>query len=608
MKKILVIMLAIALATALFAGCQNTTEQTTEPDGTTKPGTSGNTTAATTATTGEASLVNVDSIFPVANEPVKMSILLRTNVDSAEPQDIWFWQYFERKTNVSWDYVTVLDTAWNERKTVMMASGEYPDVILISGAFTNNEIAEYGADGTFIALNDLIDAYAPNLTGMFAKYPEARTIMTCPDNNIYSLAKIAPTYLGSYGANINQEWLDKADLALPTTLAEFKDVLTAFKEMGDVNADGLDNEWAWSGTWENNSNRAVILNALGFVTNGSFDPGVAIKDDSALYFPLQDSYYEYLTYVKDLYDAELLNPNVFTMDDTEFQAQGQLRTVGFMAAQPRYYTADGYWANYTYIRPLVQNQGDKPVLWKGTEVNSFTFSITDACEYPEVAMNWIDVFYDPYYACAAGYGPVTTDAEEMEGWADFEEATLGHYLVEEPFDSSKYTDTLGQLKDGDTITRLTFTNPETGINNIPDGLNSVQWRNKWMLPWASANIFMLGDEYFYTQLGYAITVYSKDDLGTVESVWRSTFVQNAKEFQVQGYPSIYFYSESDTKWISDNLTLINDYAAQMEAKFITGAEALTPDSFAVYQQQLKELGAEQYQQILYDYYENYKTK
>lgn len=608
MKKLILIILTILLAFSLIAGCQNLPEQTTATTGDQQTETTGKNTELTTASTSEPSLVNIDSLFPVANEPVKMSILLRTNVDSAEPGDIWFWQYFEGKTNVTWDYVTVLDSAWDERKPVMMASGDYPDVILISDAFTNNEIAEYGADGTFIALNTLIDTYAPNLTGMFEQFPEARTIMTCPDNNIYALAKIAPTYLGSIQANINQSWLDKAQLSLPTTLAEFKDTLSAFKEMGDINEDGIDNEWAWSGTWKNSGNRAFILNALGLITNGDFNPGVAVKDGNALYFPLHDSYYEYLTFIKDLYDEVLLNPNVFTMDDTEFQAQGQLRTVGFMAAQPRSYTADGYWTNYTYTRPLVKNQGDTPVWWKSTEVNSFTFSITDTCEYPEVAMNWIDIFYDPYYACAAGYGPVTTNEEEMEGWQDFDEAMLGHYLTDELFDSSKHTDTLGQLKDGDKIVRLTFTNPVTGVNNIPEGLNSVQWRNKWMLPWASAGVFMLGSEYFYTKLGYTVTVYSNDDLGTVESVWRSSFVQNAKEFQVQGFPSIFFFSDSDTKWISENLTLINDYAAQMEAKFITGAESLTPDSFAAYQEQLKKLGADQYQEILYNYYEDYKNK
>jgi len=432
--------------------------------------------------------------------------------------------------------------------------------------------------------------------------------MTCPDGNIYSLAKIAPTYMGSYGSAINQEWLDKAKLSLPTTLDEFHDALAAFKEMGDINGDGIANEWAWSGTWKNASNRAFILNALGLVTNGSFDPGVALKGDSAIYFPMHENYYEYLTYMKKMYDDKLLNPNVFTMDDTEFQAQGQLRTVGFMAAQARYYTADGYWDKYVYPRPLVKNKSDKPVIWKSTEVNTFTYFITDKCEYPEVAMNWIDIFYDPYYACAAGYGPKTLNKEEMEGWEDFKDAILGHYITEEAFDSTKYTDTLGKLKDGDKIKRLTYTNPETGKSNVPQGLNSVQWRNKWMLPWASAGIFMLGDEYFYTQLGYAITVYSKDNAGTAESVWRSTFVKNAQEFQVTGYPTICFYSKDDTKWISENLTLINDYASQMEAKFITGAEALTTDSFAAYQKQLKTLGAEKYQKILYDYYEAFKSK
>ena len=55
------------------------------------------------------------------------------------------------------------------------------------------------------------------------------------------------------------------------------------------------------------------------------------------------------------------------------------------------------------------------------------------------------------------------------------------------------------------------------------------------------------------------------------------------------------------------MTLITDYASQMEAKFITGAEPLSEESFKAYQDQLITLGADTYQKILYDYYEAYKA-
>ncbi|NLD86752.1 MAG: extracellular solute-binding protein [Clostridiales bacterium] len=551
------------------------------------------------AKTEEKSLVNTDMMLPVTKEEVEMDILVRLTTDSAEPEEIWFWQYYQRKTNVKWDFVTVLDSAWGERKPIMMATGDYPGTILISDAFTNNEINNFGKDGTFIALNDYIDDYGYNMTQRFNEFPDAKAAMTCPDGNIYALAKIGPTYLGSINANINAVWLEKLGLDLPTTLDEFYDVLKAFKGMGDVNGDGIENEIPWGARWENGQNRGVILNALGLVTNGDIGNGVAIKPDgSACYFPMQQEYLKYIEYANKLYTEGLIDPDAFTITEEELVAKGQLQTIGFMAATPRYYTAEGGWEEYTYIIPMTENKGDRPVWFKSSYTYSPTFFVTDACEYPEVAVRWIDIFYTAEHSALAGYGPNRNDPDQMEGWED---TFIGWIAVDKPNENMIWT-----MGDPGTATYVSLSfSDEKGVPFRPADMSTVQLRNMYMLPWASAHIFMMGDEWFYTENGWAITAYTNDFSGTTEAIWRKSFVENAKEYQVLGYPSMVFYNDEESEFINENLTLITDYAKAEEAKFITGARPLS--EFNDYIEQLKNLRADEYDEILYNYYERYKA-
>lgn len=114
--------------------------------------------------------------------------------------------------------------------------------------FTDTELMKYGADGTIIPLNDLIDKHMPNLKALFDKRPDIKAIVTAPDGNIYSLP--AGEELGTgqedIGSNpdflyINQDWLKKLGLNMPTTLQEYHDVLLAFKTK-DPNGNGKADE------------------------------------------------------------------------------------------------------------------------------------------------------------------------------------------------------------------------------------------------------------------------------------------------------------------------------------------------------------------------------
>ena len=595
-KKPLTLILVMLMLASVLIGCNNQeTPVTTETIDNSKTEKPAETDVSTS--TEEVSLVNMDSMMPVTNEPVTLSMLVRLTAESSEPEDIWFWQYYERKTNVKWEFTTVEDTAWNEKKALILAASDYPGAIFIRSAYDLSDIQSYGKEGTFLALEEYIDKYATTLQERFKEFPTARASVTCPDGHIYAMPLISPTVLPSIGASYNQTWLDAAGLDIPTTIDEFYTTLQAFSKLGDMNGNGLEDEYPWAGSWSNNS-RSVLLNAYGLVTNG-YKEGIALLDGEAVYFPLTEEYKKYLTLMNKIYTEGLIDPDIFTLTDTEFKAEAMEEAFGYTTISTmRYYVdnSDQSWLDYTYLIPLVENEGDTPVFYKSTETTVGPFILTDNCEYPEVAVRWIDMFYDATNAMYAGYGPSVEDADAMEGW----EGIIGWEKVE--YEATQdWIDVTGFY--GGTI-------PEKveKMSFLPfpeEGMNSTQWRNKYVLPSASAGIFMMNSEWFYPLAKYNETTPMIYEPNNLEGWWRRQAYQNAYEYYSEGFPRLYFFNEDDIGYINEILTPMTDYFEQMEARFITGAESL--DNYDEFINQLKALGATDYQQVLYDYYENYKT-
>src|SRR5699024_11700844 len=66
-----------------------------------------------------------------------------------------------------------LDEVWGEKKNLLLASGELPDALFNSG-LSDAEVAKYGANGTLLALNDLIEEHAPILRARLEERPDIR--------------------------------------------------------------------------------------------------------------------------------------------------------------------------------------------------------------------------------------------------------------------------------------------------------------------------------------------------------------------------------------------------------------------------------------------------
>ena len=112
------------------------------------------------------------------------------------------------------------------------------------GGFSNYDLTNYGADGTFINLDPYITPeIMPNLSAILEENPNIRSAITMSDGCIYGLP--AAEQMGTAGIGkeedysiytipqfsmINKAWLDDLGLAVPTTLEELHTALKAFKD------------------------------------------------------------------------------------------------------------------------------------------------------------------------------------------------------------------------------------------------------------------------------------------------------------------------------------------------------------------------------------------
>ena len=223
MKKGISVVMAVSLSTAvLLSACTSKggTKDAATPAPSDKAGTA-------TAPTGIK--------LPLKDTGNLKVLAARAALAPADFNQLDTAKKLEKLTNIHIDWNTVPDADWQQKRNLLIASGSLPDVIYGSD-FTDNELVKYGKDGTILSLDDLINKDMPNVKALFQKRPDIKAAVTAPDGHIYALPVGQELGVGQAGIGsnpdflyINQDWLDKLGLKMPTTIDEFHDVLKTFK-------------------------------------------------------------------------------------------------------------------------------------------------------------------------------------------------------------------------------------------------------------------------------------------------------------------------------------------------------------------------------------------
>jgi putative aldouronate transport system substrate-binding protein len=519
----------------------------------------------------EGTLNNVGKpLYPVTDKKVTMSMIILKGPSGGNPDDMWFWPHYEKKTNVHWDLTQIDNTVWNDRKSVLIASDDYPDVFW-GPTFSNSEIMNYGKSGIFIPLNDLMDKYADNIKYIMANDapPEVNKFIKAPDGNIYSLPYFE---LGNAESSmrlwLHDTWVKKLGMAKPETLEEFYNVLRAFKTK-DPNGNGQADEIPWSGSWEEGPRGSTaVLNGLGFVTNDNWNTYVAMKDGQAVFMPLHPDFRTYLEFMKKCWDAGLIDSDMFTQTQTQYRAKSATNVVGFSGdAAP--FLMTGYettYLEYGQLKPLVAKKGDTPVYWYQNVYGIGFMEITDHCKTPDIAMRWADIFYNYKEVWLAGNGPIYQSADDPKG--------IG-WIIDEKGDP----------------TWLWVIDPEIAVKVNPDNLGPWDMLCNKIQPRDKGTPFFMG---LYDDWGLQKGFGIYRGFAPQETAWRTSHMEMASPYFAYGLPNL-FFSDSDLAIINELMTPLCDYVRSMEAKFITGAESMS--RYDVFLAELKRLGADRIDNI-----------
>ncbi|MFD0962021.1 ABC transporter substrate-binding protein [Paenibacillus chungangensis] len=274
--------------------------------------------------------------YPIVNEKmtIKMFAPQLASIENMETNT--FTKMLEEKTNIHIDWELVPENSLNDRKQLMLASGDYPEVIL-HGNLTKEEQMKFGKQGVFIPLNDLIDQYMPNFKQAMEDLPYLKSSITAPDGNIYALPQINECYHCNFAQKlwINQAWLDKLGLNMPTTTDEFYEVLKAFKE-GDPNGNGKADEIPLTGSddmWAGNI-AAFLMNSFIIDDHSAKESGTLLRvvDGEVELVADKEEWKQGLLYLNKLYEEGLIDPASFTQNADAINQLGNREPDNVMGA------------------------------------------------------------------------------------------------------------------------------------------------------------------------------------------------------------------------------------------------------------------------------------
>ena len=407
LKRLVAMALSISMVAA-FSGCQ------------------GNETASNASTGGGSSSGEGGKIenfnetgYPICpDEKVTLRVMMSSNPQMpSDLNELDLIKEAEETMNVHVEWIMVPSNGWNDKKSLALATGDLPDIF--DAALTTADLTKYGPEGTFIPMQDLLEKYGVNFKAHYDEFPNLEKYITAPDGNIYGLARInSGPWMTTTGVGaINQDWLDAVDMDMPTTIDEFYEVLKAFKTQ-DPNGNGQADEIPFAFAKDANSpfieNNGVnyIINSFGIAISNGDEAYVTVRDGKVVCQATLPEYKEAVTFLAKLYGEGLMDMEGFTRTSSDLLAMlnQETMTVGYLQLWDQNDVISNTANNEAmeYMPPLKNSDGSEAVTYRSPMpgVARGWGAITKVCEYPEVAMRWLDYFFEETNSIEHIEGPI----------------------------------------------------------------------------------------------------------------------------------------------------------------------------------------------------------
>ncbi|MCJ7842555.1 extracellular solute-binding protein [Lederbergia sp. NSJ-179] len=325
-----------------------------------------------------------------------------------------FVEQTEKDAGISIKWDVYVNSEWGDKKSILLAGGELPDAFWGSIALGDGDIVQN--QNLFIPLEDMIDKHMPNLKAAFDAEPALRALVTSPDGHIYSLPKKLP--LRPIAGNqlfINQTWLDNLGLSMPDTYEDFYNVLKAFKEK-DANGNGDPNDEIPYGAGNADSVFSYIL-PFGMTKGNDKQGYMAVKNGKPVYLPTEEAYKEGIEWMHKSYADGLIDPELFTQDDSMSDAKRKNEGVSLVGVAVGW-TPDAVFGpnqdEYVPLAPLKGPDGERYVINDAETYARNEFMITTKAKNPEKLLKWADKFYTEDASIQTFYGSFGIGVEKND--------------------------------------------------------------------------------------------------------------------------------------------------------------------------------------------------
>ncbi len=359
--------------------------------------------------------------LPVVDEVVEYTICAPDTTYVCDLNENTLTPWIQEKTNVKINFEEIPDTEWDTKVNLLIASDELPDAF-IYGSFSAAELADYGSQGVFLALNDIIEEHGHYVKQVFDQQEALPGAYTALDGNIYTLPDINECYHCFYSmrAWINQQWLTNLGLEYPNTVDEFVNVLRAFKEQ-DANGNGDPNDeipFSGNATSWNSTIYPFLLNSfLHYDTSN-----LSVKEDGTVIFtPIQPEFKEGLQWIASLIDEGLIEKEALTQTEEQLKTKGSNLDIALLGG----FTSATWWSGvgsdngegsrcreYSGLSPLEGPNGVRISPWAGTGFNMGNSVITTACEDPVPLFKMLDYMLSDEATLRSQIGELGVDYNE----------------------------------------------------------------------------------------------------------------------------------------------------------------------------------------------------
>ena len=362
-------------------------------------------------------LLSMSAMTAMADGKQKLTIYTPLGAKVSEVYTSWndiaCWQYIEDKLNIDIEFIHPAVGSESESFSLMLTGNKLPDIIMgdwgnFQGAGANKAIA----DGIIIPLNDLIPQYAPDFAKLLEEHPDWKLQMSTDEGVISFFPHIYETQFACtfIGFQIRQDWLDALDLKMPTTIDEWHNVLTAFKEK-DPNGNGLQDEIPFV---PSPNHGKLDCWKVAFGLNNGNDGFYLDADKKVHHNYLSENYVQYLNTMAAWYAEGLIDIEYITNDRNMLNA----KMTGNLGGATYAGYGMGFLGNWTNA---ARQAGDETFFLVGTpypvnpdgvvrNTSGFTvatggLAISTDCENVELALSVLNYIYSDEGSLIFNYGP-----------------------------------------------------------------------------------------------------------------------------------------------------------------------------------------------------------